>query len=112
LQERGLRAALALIFLKPTTVPTTQAFWHFANFFAPAAVTGYLASGIAKLVWRRELAASGWLRMGTFASAAMAVVSTLGLVMFDHDGKMATYAGMVGACAAALWWTGFRRRKG
>ena len=35
--------------------------------------------------------------------------SIAGLVVFEHDGKMATYAAMVVACAAALWWAGFRR---
>jgi hypothetical protein len=34
----------------------------------------------------------------------------IGLVVFERDGRMATYAGMVLACAAALWWAGFRGR--
>jgi hypothetical protein len=38
----------------------------------------------------------------------MAAASALGLVAFEHDGKMATYAAMVVACALALWWRGFR----
>ena len=40
----------------------------------------------------------------------MAVVLILGLVIFEHDGKMATYTAMVVACALALWWVGFRNR--
>jgi hypothetical protein len=86
------------------------AFWHIANFFAPALVVGLLAAAAAKGVWRRDLAAIGWLRLAAWASAAMAVVSMLGLVIFEHDGKMITYAAMLVACAAALWWAGFRRR--
>ena len=54
------------------------------------------------------LAGVGWLRLGAWPSAAMAAVSLLGLVVFEHDGKMATYGAMVVACAAALWWVGFR----
>lgn len=85
-----------------------DAFWHIVNFFAPAVVVGYLAAGASKLLWRHELAASGWLRLGGWASAAMAAVSVLGLVVFEHDGKIATYAAMIAACALALWWAGFR----
>jgi hypothetical protein len=40
----------------------------------------------------------------------MSGVLLLGLVIFEHDGKMATYAAMVFACAIALWWVGFRNR--
>ncbi len=88
----------------------SDAFWHIANFFAPALVAGYLAAAMAKFLWRQALADVGWLRLGTLASAAMAAVSALGLVAFEHDGKMATYAAMVVACAFALWWWGFRGR--
>lgn len=85
-----------------------DAFWHIANFFAPALVVGYLAAGASKLLWRDELGAIGWLRLGAWPSAAMAVVSVLGLVVFEHDGKVLTYGAMVLACAIALWWAGFR----
>jgi hypothetical protein len=87
-----------------------DAFWHFANFFAPALVTGYLAAAGAKLVWRRELAGVGWGRLGAWAGGAMAAAALAGRVVFEHDGKMATDTAMVVACAAALWWAGFRRR--
>jgi hypothetical protein len=92
------------------SVQFDDAFWHIANFFTPAVVSGYLAAGAAKLFWRRELATAGWLRLGAWASGAMAGVAVLGLVVFEHDGKMVTYAAMVVACALALWWAGFRRR--
>ena len=87
-----------------------DAFWHLANFFAPAVVTGFVAAGATKLLWRRELAAIGWVRLGGWASTAMAGVLIIGVVVFGHDGKMATYAAMIVACAAALWWVGFRDR--
>ncbi len=85
-----------------------DAFWHIANFFAPALGVGYLAAGMTKLLWRHELAGVGWLRLGVWPSAAMAAVSLLGLVVFEHDGKMLTYGAMALACATALWWAGFR----
>ena len=87
-----------------------HALWHIANFFAPAVAVGFLAAGGAKLLWRRELAGRSWLRLGASAGGAMAVVLVAGLALSQHDGKVATYAAMLPACAAALWWSGFRRR--
>ncbi len=87
----------------------SDTFWHIANFFAPALFVGLLAAAMAKAIWRRELAGVGWLRLAAWAGAAMAAVSIAGLVVFEHDGKMVTYAAMLLACAAALWWAGFRR---
>ena len=90
-------------------MPPVDAFWHIVNFFAPALVTGFLAAGATKLVWRRELLRAGWFGLGAWASAAMAVVSASGLLVFQHDGKVATYVAMVVACAVTLWWAGFHR---
>jgi hypothetical protein len=86
----------------------TDAFWHILNFFAPAVVVGGLAAVATRLLWRRELRRPNTLRLWAWASGAAAITSILGLVVFEHDGKMATYAAMVAACAAALWWAGFR----
>ena len=99
-------------FVRPGScpVPIDVAFWHIANFFAPAVITGFIASGAAKLIWRRELTTTGWLGLAACSSAAMAAVSVLGLVVFEHDGKMVTYAAMVAVCALVLWWAGFGRR--
>ena len=87
-----------------------DAFWHLTNFFAPALVLGALATMAAKLIWRREIGPMGGLRLWVWASGAAAIASVVGLVVFGQDGRMATYAGMVLACAAALWWLGFRDR--
>jgi hypothetical protein len=87
-----------------------DAFWHLTNFFAPALVLAAVATAATKLVWRRELGAVGGLRLWAWASGAAAIASTVGLAVFEHDGRMATYAAMVLACAAALWWAGFRGR--
>ena len=87
-----------------------DAFWHLTNFFAPALVLGAIATTAAKLIWRRELAPVGGLRLWAWAGGAAAIASVVGLVVFERDGRMATYAGMVVACAAGLWWAGFRGR--
>jgi hypothetical protein len=84
-----------------------DASWHLLNFFAPAAGVAILASGLAKLLWRRELKGVAWTRLAGWASAACAAVLIAGLVGFGRDGKMATYAAMVAACALTLWCVGF-----
>jgi peptidoglycan/LPS O-acetylase OafA/YrhL len=88
----------------------TDAFWHITNFFAPALVVGGIAAVLARLVWRRELRARSVWRLWAWAGGASALASIAGLVVFEHDGKMATYGAMVVACAAALWWAGLRGR--
>ena len=82
--------------------------WHVLNFFAPAVGMGLIAPSLAKLLWRRELAGVGWLRLSGAVVGACAAVLVAGLVLFGHDGKMATYSAMVLACALTLGWVGFR----
>jgi hypothetical protein len=89
-----------------------DAFWHLANLIAPGLGLGLIAAALAKLLWRRELAAVPWRRLATWAASASTVVLLGGLVISGRDGRMGTYGAMVMACAAALWWTGFRRRGG
>jgi len=84
-----------------------DALWHLLNFFVPAVGTGMWAAALAKLLWRRELAAQRWRTLARDASLASAAVLVAGLVLFGHDGKMATYGAMVAACALTLWWRGF-----
>jgi hypothetical protein len=84
------------------------ALWHLLNFFAPALGVAALAAGFAKLLWRRELKAAGWLRLALWAAAGCALVLVAGLAVFGRDGKMATYAAMVATCAVTLWFVGFR----
>ena len=84
-----------------------DAIWHLLNFFAPAVGVGLLAPSFAKLLWRRELKGVGWVRLSAWAVACCAAVLVAGLVAFGHDGKMATYAAMVGVCALTLWVVGF-----
>jgi len=89
--------------LKGKPLGPIDAIWHLANFFAPALGVGLLASLIAKLLWRRELKGAPWLRLGAWASLCGASVLVAGLVVFGHDGKMATYAAIVLASALSQW---------
>jgi hypothetical protein len=72
---------------------------------------GAIAAALAKAVWRRELAAVRWWRLAWPAAVAGAAVTLAGLAWFGYDGRMATYAGMVLACALTLWWRGFRSKR-
>lgn len=89
-----------------------DALWHVSNLFIPALGLGALAAGLAKLVWRRELATVGWTRLAGPACAACAAVVLAGLVLLGSDGRMLTYATMVVACAVTLWWRGFGPGRG
>lgn len=80
---------------------------HLANLFVPALALAAVAAGLAKLLWRHELAAQGWWRLALPAAAINAVITLIGLAWTGADGRMATYAAMVLASAATLWWRGF-----
>jgi len=88
----------------------SDAFWHVTNFFAPAVALGAIAATLTKLLWWRELGGVSAVRLWAWASAAGAITAVIGLVVFERDGRIATYVAMVLACAAALWWAGFRGR--
>ena len=89
-----------------------DAFWHLANLIAPGLGLGLIAAALAKLLWRRDLAGVPWRRLATWGAGASTAVLLAGLMISGRDGRMGTYGAMVMACAAALWWTGFRRRGG
>ena len=86
------------------------AFWHLSNFFGAALGVALIATLLAKLLGWRELRAASWLRLWASAALPAALVSVAGLVVYGRDGKLATYAGIVLACALGLWWAGFVRR--
>jgi len=84
--------------------------WHLLNFFAPAAGVALTSAIFAKMCWRRELKNVAWRRLAAWSMSSCAIVLVSGLVVFGHDGKMATYGVMVSACALSMWWVGFRPR--
>ena len=87
-----------------------DALWHLLNFFAPAVGVALATAALAKLVWRRDLAGVGLLRLWAWGSAAGGLALLAGLVIDGRDGRMATYGAVVAATALALWWAGFLRR--
>jgi hypothetical protein len=91
-------------------VQATDAFWHLMNFCAPALGIGGFSALLSRLIWRRDLR-RGFVALWVWAGAAAAAASIAGLVVFERDGRMATYAAMVVASAAAIWWAGFRAAK-
>jgi hypothetical protein len=85
-----------------------DAFWHLTNFFAPALFLGAFSTALTKAFWRRETGRRPFWRLWAVSSLACALTSVAGLVIFGRDGRIATYAAMVVACAVTLWWAGFR----
>lgn len=81
---------------------------HLINFFVPALGFGAIAAGLAKLVWFRSLRAVPWWRLARTVGLASAAVLVVGAAVSGRDGRMATYAAMVVAGAAALFWAGRR----
>jgi hypothetical protein len=88
---------------------SVDAFWHLANFFAPAFGMGLSAPTLAKLLWRRELRSARWLGLVIWTAGSCAVVLVAGLVWLGRDGRMGTYGAMVLVAALTLWWRGWRR---
>lgn len=80
---------------------------HLLNLFAPALVSAALAAAFAKLLWRAELRSVPWRRLAAWGAAASAAALLAGLVLLGSDGRIASYAAMLLANAAALWWAGF-----
>jgi hypothetical protein len=80
---------------------------HLAGFFIVPFALGALAALLARTLWRRDLAAVPWRHLAAAACAASVVAAVAGLVIFGRDGRMATHAAMVVACAVGLWWRGF-----
>ncbi|MEK8031961.1 hypothetical protein AACH06_14125 [Ideonella sp. DXS29W] len=83
-----------------------NAFWHLANFFGPAIGVGLIAAGLCKLVWWKSMRSVGFMSLAAWAMAAGAVALIGGIVLFERDGKMATYFLLTAMTALALWWRG------
>lgn len=76
---------------------------HLLNFVAPAFGVALLLALGAKVFWRKRPAAQGLLAQVAINSVVGCAVLTAGLVWFGRDGKMATYAVLVLACATVQW---------
>jgi hypothetical protein len=84
-----------------------DALWHLLGLFTMAAFTGVLSAALAKVLWRRELAAVRLPRLATLTVLAGCVVSAISLALTGRDGSMAGYGALVLANALTLWWRGF-----
>lgn len=82
-------------------------FWHVLNFMAPALVTAAVTATLVKLLWRQDLAATGWLRLCSWGFAAGLLALGAGLGLLGRDGTMAAYGAMVAAITFAVWVVGF-----
>jgi hypothetical protein len=76
---------------------------HLLNFIAPAIVVGLLVAAAAPMLMKKARPNHSWLTQSAINSVACALVLLGGLVVFGRDGKMATYAAMVVACASSQW---------
>jgi hypothetical protein len=88
-----------------------DAFWHLMNLFAPAVGVGLISTLLAKLVWYRSLREVSWASLALWSCGAGSVALVAGLVIFDADGRMLTYAAMVVATALGLLWAGWGPRR-
>ena len=87
-----------------------DAIWHLLNFLAPAVGVAAITTLLARLLWRRQLAGAGLMRLMAWSAGAGVAALLAGLVAFGRDGRMGTYGLLVAATAVALWWAGFMRR--
>ena len=76
---------------------------HLLNFIAPAIVVGLLVAALAPMFMKKARPNHSWLTQGAINTVACGLVLLGGLVVFGHDGKMATYAAMVMACGSCQW---------
>jgi hypothetical protein len=76
---------------------------HFSNFTAPAAFVAIFTAFFARTVLPGKARLPGFRRLATYCFLAAFVALVAGLWSFGRDGKMASYAAMVLACATVPW---------
>lgn len=76
---------------------------HMANFFVPALVVALMLSLIPRLRWGKSRW-RGFIKDTLWLSLAGLGVLLAGLIWFDRDGKMATYAALVLAQGSIAWY--------
>jgi hypothetical protein len=77
---------------------------HLLNFAVPALFVGLLLALLAPLFYKKVAVAHGLRAQVAINFVAGLVALVGGLVFFGRDGKMASYAAMVLACAVSQWW--------
>ena len=76
---------------------------HVLNFVAPAFWVAVLVTLAARLLMEKRAAAVVWRTQAAINFAVAVLVLALGLWVFGHDGKMASYSAMLLACATSQW---------
>ena len=76
---------------------------HLFNFLAPAAVVGLLVAWVTPFVLKNARVHHSWLAQAAINFLSSATALLAGLWFFGHDGKIASYAFMVLACASSQW---------
>ena len=76
---------------------------HLLNFVAPAAFVAAVLALAGRVVVRRSGKGLSVWKTGLIGFAVGVLVLAGGLVWFGRDGKMATYAVLVIACATSQW---------
>ena len=79
-------------------------FFHLLNFAAPALVVGLLTALAARIFMKKKSLALRWIAQAAINFVVCLLVLVGGLWFFGRDGKMATYAALVLACATSQWW--------
>jgi len=79
---------------------------HLLNFIAPALVVGLLVAAMAPVLMKKSRPHHSWLIQSAINSGANLLVLLAGMLIFGHDGKMATYAAMLLTCASSQWISG------
>ena len=81
----------------------TAALAHLLNFVAPALVLALGLAGAGRFIAPKARHLTGWWMQFAITFAVGCGVLLAGLVGFERDGKLATYAALVLACAACQW---------
>lgn len=76
-------------------------FFHLLNFAAPALVVGALTALAARIFMKNRSKAHSMYAQAAINFVVCLLVLVGGLWLFGHDGKMATYAVLVLACATS-----------
>jgi hypothetical protein len=74
---------------------------HLLNFIAPAVFMALVLPWVGRLVFRKAAFRHNWWTQSAIIFGVAASVLIAGLLWFGHDGKMATYAALVGLPAVA-----------
>ena len=77
---------------------------HLLNFAAPALMVALLVVLLARILVRKQAAASVWHTQVAINFVVCLILMLAGLWYFGRDGTMAGYTAMVLGCATSQWW--------